>query len=116
MEIGEGHPSRAVLILERAESEGCCLHERIWLAHSDLLAAEMGAKDLVRVTRRFAGCRERGWGEVGLVGVMPGGGNAARIGGRRWCGPATRSSSPRRFGGFRARLERRRGGGGEALW
>ncbi|CAM9281713.1 unnamed protein product [Scytosiphon promiscuus] len=45
MEAADGHPSRAVLVLERAESEGCCLHERIWIMHSDLLLSQMGAKD-----------------------------------------------------------------------
>ncbi|CAN0024612.1 unnamed protein product, partial [Sphacelaria rigidula] len=45
MEVAEGHPSRAALVLERAESEGCCLHERIWITHSDLLLACMGAQD-----------------------------------------------------------------------
>ncbi|CBN77067.1 Sart3 protein [Ectocarpus siliculosus] len=45
MEAADGHPSRAALALERAESEGCCLHERIWVTHSDLLLAQMGAKD-----------------------------------------------------------------------
>ena len=49
MEAADGHPSRAVLVLERAESEGCCLHERIWITHSDLLLAQMGAKDLVKI-------------------------------------------------------------------
>eukprot|EP00903_Cladosiphon_okamuranus_P006864 g6685.t1 len=44
-EAADGHPSRAALVLERAESEGCCLHERIWVTHSDLLLAQMGAKD-----------------------------------------------------------------------
>ncbi|CAM9954541.1 unnamed protein product, partial [Hapterophycus canaliculatus] len=47
MEVADGHPSRAVLVLERAESEGCCLHERIWIMHSDLLLVQMGAKDQV---------------------------------------------------------------------
>eukprot|EP00752_Nemacystus_decipiens_P008742 g7803.t1 len=44
-EAADGHPSRAALVLERAESEGCCLHERIWVTHSDLLLAQMGARD-----------------------------------------------------------------------
>lgn len=47
MEAADGHPSRAALVLERAESEGCCLHERVWVTHSDLLLAQMGAKDEV---------------------------------------------------------------------
>ena len=46
-EAADGHPSRAALVLERAESEGCCLHERIWVTHSDLLLAQMGAKNEV---------------------------------------------------------------------
>lgn len=50
MEAADGHPSRAALVLERAESEGCCLHERIWVTHSDLLLAQMGAKDEVWCT------------------------------------------------------------------
>lgn len=48
-EAADGHPSRAALVLERAESEGCCLHERIWVTHSDLLLAQMGAKDQARL-------------------------------------------------------------------
>lgn len=48
MEAGDGHPSRAAFILERAESEGCCLHERIWITHSDLLLAALGANVSVR--------------------------------------------------------------------
>ncbi|CAM9665229.1 unnamed protein product, partial [Laminaria digitata] len=44
MEAGEGHPSRAAFLLERAESEGCCLHERIWITHSDFLLAALSAK------------------------------------------------------------------------
>lgn len=47
MEKEEGHPSRAALVLERAESEGCCLHELIWLVHSDLLISDMSAADVV---------------------------------------------------------------------
>lgn len=62
MEASEEHPWRAALVLERAESEGCCLHERIWITHSDLLLAGMRAKGPVIPSRFVAACHEKGWG------------------------------------------------------
>ena len=53
-EAADGHPSRAALVLERAESEGCCLHERVWVTHSDLLLAQMGAKGQVCLFAKYA--------------------------------------------------------------
>ena len=55
MEAADGQPSRAMLVLERAESEGCCLHERIWLMHSDLLLGGLSAKGPVSKRRTSRG-------------------------------------------------------------
>lgn len=88
MEVADGHPSRAVLVLERAESEGCCLHERIWIMHSDLLLAQMGAKEQVctrgrlrcRVCRCWCWCWC--WYRYYCVGVDVGVGLGVACGGR----------------------------------
>ncbi|CAN0384850.1 unnamed protein product, partial [Discosporangium mesarthrocarpum] len=45
MEAECGDLSRAAFALERAESEGCCLHERIWTMHSDVLVHGLGAAE-----------------------------------------------------------------------